>query len=150
MFPNFTTAGFDAPKTYSMHELHGFLTNVPNVLSAPNAAMARHLPYISDSSTHPQTGIAIGCALFIIGLFGMVFNYKNFLVTMMCIEIMYLGAVTSFVVHGLVYSDTTATIYGLLILIFAACESAVGLGLLVNLYRFGRSVGFSSHASLGG
>lgn len=69
---------------------------------------------------------------------------------MLCVEIMYLGAVTSFVFHGLAYADTTAAIYGLLILIFAACESAVGLGLLVTLYRFGRTVGFDALSSLGG
>jgi NADH:ubiquinone oxidoreductase subunit K len=64
----------------------------------------------------------------------MVFNYKNFLVTMMCAEIMYLGAVTGFVLYGLAYHDVVAMIYALLALIFAACESAVGLGLLVSVY----------------
>jgi NADH:ubiquinone oxidoreductase subunit K len=68
-------------------------------------------------------------------MFGIVYNYKNLLVTMMCIEIMYLGAVTSFVYYGVAYGDSASTIYGLLILIFAACESAVGLGLLVAVYR---------------
>jgi NADH:ubiquinone oxidoreductase subunit K len=80
----------------------------------------------------------------------MVFNYKNFLVTMMCAEIMYLGAVTSFVLYGLAFHDVVAEIYGLLILIFAACESAVGLGLLVAAYRFGKTVGFNMLTTLGG
>jgi NADH:ubiquinone oxidoreductase subunit K len=88
--------------------------------------------------------------LFFIGLVGMVFNYKNFLVTMMSVECMYLGAVTGFVFYGLAFHDTTATIYGLLVLIFAACESAIGLGLLVSIYRFGRTIGFSSITALGG
>jgi len=80
----------------------------------------------------------------------MVFNYKNFLVTMMSVECMYLGAVTSFVFYGLTFHDNTATVYGLLVLIFAACESAIGLGLLVSIYRFGRTIGFSSLTALGG
>jgi NADH:ubiquinone oxidoreductase subunit K len=80
----------------------------------------------------------------------MAFNYKNFLVTMMSIECMYLGAVTSFVFYGITFQDTTATIYGLLTLIFAACESAIGLGLLVSVYRFGRTIGFPALTSLGG
>lgn len=80
----------------------------------------------------------------------MIINYKNFLVTMMSIECMYLGAVTGFVFYGIGFHDTTAVIYGLLILIFAACESAIGLGLLVAIYRFGFSIGFSSIRALGG
>lgn len=94
--------------------------------------------------------LTVSFCLFFIGLAGMVFNYKNFLVTMMCVEIMYLGAVTSFVFYGLAFHDITASIYGLLILIFAACESAVGLGLLISVYRFGRTIGFNALISLGG
>jgi len=63
---------------------------------------------------------------------------------------MYLGAVTGFVFYGIAFHDVTATIYGLLVLIFAACESAIGLGLLVSIYRFGRTIGFSSITALGG
>jgi NADH:ubiquinone oxidoreductase subunit K len=44
----------------------------------------------------------------------MVYTYKNFLVTMMCVEIMYLGVVISFVLYGLIFHDRMATIYGLL------------------------------------
>jgi len=63
---------------------------------------------------------------------------------------MYLGAVTGFIGYGIGFQDATAAIYGLLILIFAACESAVGLGLLVAIYRFGFSIGFDAIRSLGG
>lgn len=94
--------------------------------------------------------LTVSFCLFFIGLAGMAFNYKNFLVTMMCVEIMYLGAVTSFVFYGLAFHDITAAIYGLLVLIFAACESAVGLGLLISVYRFGRTIGFNALISLGG
>jgi len=80
----------------------------------------------------------------------MIFNYKNFLVTMMCVELMYLGAITSFVLHGAVCQDSRSSIYGLLLLILAACESAVGLGILIVLHRFGRSVEFTAFEELGG
>jgi NADH-quinone oxidoreductase subunit K len=81
---------------------------------------------------------------------GMIFNYKNFLVTMMCVELMYLGAITSFVLLGTVCQDSRGSIYGLLLLILAACESAVGLGILIVLYRFGRSIDFNDYEELGG
>lgn len=44
---------------------------------------------------------------------------------------MYLGPITGFILQGNAAQDVVAAIYALLILIFAACESAVGLGLLV-------------------
>lgn len=109
-----------------------------------------YCPTPTDASTGAQVWITVSFSLFFLGLAGMVFNYKNFLVTMMCVEIMYLGAVTSFVFYGLAFHDITAAIYGLLVLIFAACESAVGLGLLISVYRFGRTIGFSALISLGG
>jgi NADH-quinone oxidoreductase subunit K len=88
--------------------------------------------------------------LFLGGLLGMIFNYKNFLVTMMSVELMYLGAVSSFVLFGTVCHDSRGSIYGLLLLILAACESAIGLGILIVLHRFGRSIDFAAYQQLGG
>lgn len=82
-------------------------------------------------------------SLYTIGLTGMLFNYKNYLVTMMCVELMYLGVITAFILHA-------GAVYALLLLILAACESAIGLGLLILLYRFGRSIDFASYESLRG
>ena len=69
---------------------------------------------------------------------------------MMCIELMYLGAISSFVLYGTTMHDAQASAYGLFFLILAACESAVGLGILIVLYRFGRSIAFSDYEQLGG
>jgi len=80
----------------------------------------------------------------------MIYNLRNYLVTMMCVEMMYLGAITSFVLYGLSFSDAAAAVYALLILIFAACESAVGLGLLIVLYRYGRAIDFNHYTILRG
>lgn len=88
--------------------------------------------------------------VFLSGLFGMVYNYKNFLVTIMCVEVMYLGAVTSFVLYGLALREPSIILSGLLILIFGACESAVGLGLLVAVYRFDHKIDFEFFNLLGG
>lgn len=80
----------------------------------------------------------------------MIYNYKNFLITIMCVEVMYLGAVTTFVLYGIGFQNPSATIFGLLTLIFGACESAVGLGLLVAVYRFERRIDFKRFTTLGG
>jgi NADH:ubiquinone oxidoreductase subunit K len=63
---------------------------------------------------------------------------------------MYLGAVSSFVLYSAVSYDSRGAIYGLLLLILVACESAIGLGILIVLYRFGRAIDFNSYQHLGG
>ena len=88
--------------------------------------------------------------LFFIGLTGIIFNYRNYLVTMLCIEIMYLGITVCFLIVGVSTADPKGQIYALILLIIAAAESAVGLGLLVVLYRFGRSIDFQDYQELKG
>lgn len=68
----------------------------------------------------------------------------------MSIEIMYLGAITSFVLYGAFCRDLRGLVYGMLLLILAACESAIGLGVLIVLYRFGRTIDFNAYQTLGG
>lgn len=88
--------------------------------------------------------------LFFIGLSGIVFNYRNYLVTMLCIEIMYLGITICFLIVSVATADPKGQIYGLILLIAAAAESAIGLGVLVVLYKFGNSIDFSDYQELRG
>ena len=88
--------------------------------------------------------------LFFIGLSGIVFNYRNYLVTMLCIEIMYLGITVCFLIVSVATSDPKGQIYALILLIVAAAESAIGLGVLVVLYKFGKSIDFADYQELRG
>jgi NADH-quinone oxidoreductase subunit K len=88
--------------------------------------------------------------VFIIGLAGVVFNYQNFLITMLCIELMYLGIVAAFAIIAVFTYDVTGQIYALVTLILAACESAIGLGLLIVLFRYNKSVAFETYQELRG
>jgi NADH-quinone oxidoreductase subunit K len=88
--------------------------------------------------------------LYSAGLLGVVFNYNNFIITMLAVELMYLGVITSFVVCGLAFQRLECLVYGLLLLILAACESALGLGILIVLYRFERSIDLHTYQTLGG
>ena len=88
--------------------------------------------------------------LFLIGLSGIIFNYKNYLVTMFCIELMYLGITICFIIVSISTADPKGQIYAILLLILAAAESAVGLGLLIVLYRFGNSIEFQEYQKLKG
>lgn len=88
--------------------------------------------------------------LFLIGLTGIMFNYKNYLITMFCIELMYLGITLCFIIVSISTADPKGQIYALLLLILAAAESAIGLGILIVLYRFGSSIEFQNYQELKG
>ena len=78
----------------------------------------------------------------------MMFNYKNYLVTMFCIELMYLGITICFVIVSISTADPKGQIYAILLLVLAAAESAIGLGILIVLYRFGGSINFQTYHQL--
>jgi NADH:ubiquinone oxidoreductase subunit K len=69
---------------------------------------------------------------------------------MFCIELMYLGITLCFIIVSISTSDPKGQIYALLLLILAAAESAVGLGILIVLYRFGSSIEFQNYQELKG
>lgn len=92
-------------------------------------------------------------ALFIMGLLAMIFNSRNFLVIMVAAELMYLGAIISFAFYGLfihteAMADSVCT--ALLLLILAAAETALGLGVLIVLHRFGGAITLGAYTQLRG
>jgi NADH:ubiquinone oxidoreductase subunit K len=123
-------------------------------ISLNSSTLAFSIRFVEELTTKNveqlTTWLIIMYALFLTGLFGMLHNYKNFIITMMCVEIMYLGAVSSFVFYGLTFQAPQAAVYGLLVLIFGACESAIGLGLLVAVFRFAHTVELDAFTIVGG
>jgi NADH-quinone oxidoreductase subunit K len=94
--------------------------------------------------------LALVYLVFLIGLSGLVFNHKNFLLTLFSIEIMYLGITLAFIIISISTGDLKGQIYAILLLIIAAAESAIGLGILIVLYRFGKSINFEDYQELKG
>lgn len=69
---------------------------------------------------------------------------------MFCIELMYLGITICFILVSIASADPKGQIYAILLLILAAAESAIGLGVLIVLYRFGNSIEFQAYQKLKG
>lgn len=88
--------------------------------------------------------------LYFLGLFGIIYNYKNLIVTMMCVEVMYLGIISSFAIVSTFSADPKGQIYAMILTIVAASESAIGLGILVTLFNSTRSLNFNSFQELRG
>lgn len=82
----------------------------------------------------PELGIYFSLLLFLIGLFGVMFR-KSIMFMMLSVEVMLNAANLAFVSA----SSLTNTMDGQVIMFFviavAACEAAVGLALVISLYR---------------
>ncbi len=79
--------------------------------------------------------IILGAALFAIGVVGIVLNRKNMIVLIMSIELMLLAVNTNFIAFAHMLGDVTGQVFVFFILTVAAAESAIGLAILVVLFR---------------
>lgn len=95
-----------------------------------------------------QLNLGIAISIMLIGLTGFVLNKRNILITMLCVEMVYISIIYMFLVLSLYYD--LGLIYALILLIIAAAESAVGLGLIIVLYRYGKSINFYDYQELRG
>lgn len=88
--------------------------------------------------------------IFLFGVFGIILNRRNFLVSMLFIEVMYTGIFMYFIVASLFLNLPAGQVYALVILVSAACESAIGLGILLILFRYDNSINFEDFTELRG
>lgn len=88
--------------------------------------------------------------IFLFGIFGIILNRRNFLVSMLFIEVMYTGIFMYFIVASLFLNLPAGQVYALVILVSAACESAIGLGILLILFRYDNSINFEDFTELRG
>jgi len=79
--------------------------------------------------------IVLGTILFCISVAGFFLNRKNVIVLLMCIELMLLAVNTNFVAFSRFLGDVSGQIFVFFILTVAAAESAIGLAILVVLFR---------------
>jgi len=92
--------------------------------------------------------LCLSYLVFLIGLFGLLFNYKNFLISMLSVELFYFGLINTLVITSQINNDMLGQIYALTLLIIAASESAIGLGILIVLFKYNRTVDFSDYQEL--
>ena len=79
--------------------------------------------------------VILGSALFAIGVVGIVLNRKNMIVMLMSVELMLLAVNTNFVAFSHMLGDVAGQVFVFFILTVAAAESAIGLAILVVLFR---------------
>ena len=79
--------------------------------------------------------LVLGAILFAISVIGIFLNRRNVLIVLMAIELMLLAVNLNFVAFSHFLGDAAGQIFVFFILTVAAAESAIGLAILVVLFR---------------
>ncbi|WP_153117217.1 NADH-quinone oxidoreductase subunit NuoK [Rhodocyclus tenuis] len=79
--------------------------------------------------------LILAALVFAIGIVGIFLNRKNLIVLLMSIELMLLAVNTNFVAFSRFMNDVDGQVFVFFILVVAAAEAAIGLAILVVLFR---------------
>lgn len=94
--------------------------------------------------------LILGAILFAISVVGIFLNRKNLLVLLMAIELMLLAVNMNFVAFSHFLGDLPGQLFVFFILTVAAAESAIGLAILIVLFRNLKSIHVDDLGSLKG
>ena len=75
-----------------------------------------------------------------IGIAGLFINRKNIIVLLMCIELILLAANTNFVIFAKYWGDISGQAFVFFVMTVAAAEAAIGLALLMLIFREKNSI----------
>lgn len=84
--------------------------------------------------------LTLGAVLFCISVAGIFLNRKNVIILLMSIELMLLAVNINFVAFSRHMEDAAGQIFVFFILTVAAAEAAIGLAILVALFRSRRTI----------
>ena len=94
--------------------------------------------------------LILGAILFAIGVAGIFLNRKNLIVLLMAIELMLLAVNLNFIAFSHYRGDIAGQVFVFFILTVAAAESAIGLAILVAMFRNLRTIHVDDLDSLKG
>jgi NADH-quinone oxidoreductase subunit K len=84
--------------------------------------------------------LTLSALLFAISVAGIFLNRKNVIILLMCIELMLLSVNFNFIAFSRFLGDTAGQVFVFFILTVAAAEAAIGLAILVVLFRSKRTI----------
>jgi NADH-quinone oxidoreductase subunit K len=79
--------------------------------------------------------IILSFFFFIIGLVGILFFQKNFLIILLCLELMILGCALNFLVAAKVFNDPKGQLFTILLLTVSTAETAIGISLFIKIFQ---------------
>jgi NADH-quinone oxidoreductase subunit K len=94
--------------------------------------------------------LSLGALLFCISLAGIFLNRKNLIILLMAIELMLLAVNINFIAFSHYLGDIAGQVFVFFILTVAAAEAAIGLAILIVLFRNRRTINVMNLDSLKG
>ena len=94
--------------------------------------------------------LILAAILFAISVAGIFINRKNVIILLMCVELMLLAVNINFVAFSHFRGDTAGQVFVFFILTVAAAEAAIGLAILVVLFRSKQSINVQDMDALKG
>jgi NADH-quinone oxidoreductase subunit K len=94
--------------------------------------------------------LILGALVFAIGVVGIFLNRKNLIILLMAIELMLLAVNMNFIAFSHHLGDLSGQVFVFFILTVAAAESAIGLAILVALFRNLKSINVADLGTLKG
>jgi len=94
--------------------------------------------------------LVLAAVLFALSVAGIFLNRKNVILLLMCIELMLLSVNLNFIAFSHFLGDTGGQVFVFFILTVAAAESAIGLAILVVLFRNRHTINVQDLDSLKG
>ena len=94
--------------------------------------------------------LILGALLFCVSVAGIFINRKNVIILLMAIELMLLSVNMNFIAFSHYLGDSGGQVFVFFILTVAAAEAAIGLAILVVLFRNRRTINVSNLDTLKG
>ena len=94
--------------------------------------------------------LILSSVLFAVSVAGMFINRKNLILLLMCVELLLLAVNFNFVAFSRYLNDINGQIFVFFVLTVAAAEFAIGLAILVVLFRERRSINVEDLSTLKG
>jgi NADH-quinone oxidoreductase subunit K len=94
--------------------------------------------------------LIVGAVLFGLSMAGVFINRKNVIILLMCIELMLLAVNINFIAFSHYLGDLAGQVFVFFILTVAAAEAAIGLAILVVLFRSRGSINVAELDTLKG
>ena len=79
--------------------------------------------------------VILSTILFTLGIFGVVINRRQVILLLVCIELLLMAVNTNFIAFSHYYQHVSGQIFVFFILAVAAAEAAIGLAIVMLLYR---------------
>lgn len=84
--------------------------------------------------------LIVSAILFGLSIAGIIINRNNLILLLMCVELMLLSVNTNFVAFSSTLGNLQGQVFVFFILTVAAAEAAIGLAILMVLYRLRHSI----------